>query len=414
MGSRLSPGRQGEGEVPMPTRLLRALLPALAGLALVFSPAAAQTVKIGVILTYSGPFAQVGDEIDKGLKLYIKEHEKELPAGVKLELIVRDDTGPNPDVAKRLAQELITRDRVQLLTGVLASPNAAAVAPLTAEAKLPFVMPLSAGVALTRLSPYTVRVSFTLWQISLPMGEWAAKNGYKKAYVAVSDFIPGHDAEGGFTKGFTDNGGEIVGTTRIPLSTLDFAPILQRIKDAKPQAVFIFVPAGKYATAVMKAWTDLGMKEAGIQLVTTQDVMLDEELPNMGEIPLGIVSTGSYSNAATRPQNKAFRAAWDRAYGDKAVPDFFSVGGWDGMAAIFDMIKATNGKFTADEAMAFFKTWKNPESPRGPIAIDPETRDIIQNIYLRKVEKVDGKLANVEFATIPQVKDPWKELNPPK
>src|SRR6266567_5558775 len=169
---------------------------------------------------------------------------------------------------------------------------AVSAAALTAEAKLPFVMPLSAGVALTRLSPYTVRVSFTLWQISLPMGQWAAKQGYKKAYIAVSDFIPGHDAEGGFTKGFTDGGGEIIGTTRIPLSQLDFVPILQRIKDAKPQVVFIFVPAGKYATAVMKAWSDLGLKEAGIQLVTTQDVMLDEELPNMGDTPLGVVSTG--------------------------------------------------------------------------------------------------------------------------
>jgi branched-chain amino acid transport system substrate-binding protein len=395
-------------------RAVRALAPAVAALALMSAAALAQTIKIGVILPYSGPFAQAGDELDKGLRLYIKEHEKDLPPGVKIELVVRDSTGPNPDVAKRLAQELITRDHVQLLTGLVASPNAAAIAPLTAEAKVPMVIMNAAGVAIPRLSPYIVRVSFTLWQMSMPMGQWAAKNGYKKAYVAVSDFIPGHDAEAGFTKGFTDNGGEIVGTTRIPLAQLDFVPILQRVKDAKPQAVFIFVPAGKYATAVMKAWSDLGLKEAGIQLVTTQDVMLDEELPNMGDIPLGIVSTGNYSNAATRPQNKAFLAAWDRAYGDKAVADFFSVGGWDGMAAIFDMLKATKGKFTADEAMAFFKDWKNPESPRGPIAIDPATRDIIQNVYLRRVEKVDGKLANVEFETIPQVKDPWKELNPPK
>jgi branched-chain amino acid transport system substrate-binding protein len=259
-----------------------------------------------------------------------------------------------------------------------------------------------------------VRVSFTLWQISLPMGQWAAKNGYKKAYVAVSDFIPGHDAEGAFTKGFTDGGGQIVGTTRIPLSTLDFVPVLQRIKDAAPEAVFIFVPAGKYATAVMKAWTDLGLTNSGIQLVTTQDVMLDEELPNMGDTPLGIVSTGSYSVAATRPQNKAFLAAWNKAYGDKEIADFFSVGGWDGMKMIYDMLIQTKGKFTGDEAMAFFKTWKNPDSPRGPIAIDPETRDIVQNIYLRKVEKQDGRLANVEFETIPNVKDPWKEMNPPK
>ena len=402
------------GETLMLQRIVAGLALAVAVACAFAASAMADTVKIGLIIPYSGPFAQAGDEMDKGLRLYIKEHEKDLPPDLKVELVVRDSTGPNPDVAKRLAQELITRDHVQLLSGLVESPNAAAIAPLTAEAKVPMVIMNAAGVNIPRLSPYIVRVSFTLWQISLPMGQWAAKNGYKKAYVAVSDFIPGHDAEGGFTKGFTDGGGQIVGSTRIPLSQLDFVPILQRIKDAGPQAVFIFVPAGKYATAVMKAWADLGLKDAGIQLVTTQDVMLDEELPNMGDIPLGIVSTGNYSNAAARPQNKAFLEAWNRAYGDKAVPDFFSVGGWDGMAAIFDMLKKTGGKFTGDEAMAFFKNWKNPDSPRGPIMIDPETRDIVQNIYLRRVEKVDGKLANVEFDTIPQVKDPWKELNPPK
>jgi len=264
------------------------------------------------------------------------------------------------------------------------------------------------------MSPYIVRVSFTLWQMSLPMGQWAAKDGYKTGYIAVSDFIPGHDAEAAFTKGFTDAGGQIIGDTRIPLSQLDFAPVLQRIKDAKPQTVFVFVPAQKYATAMMKAWADIGLKEAGIQLVTTQDVMVDEELPNMGNIPLGVVSTGSYSVAATRPQNKRFLEAWNSAYGGNAIPDFLGVGGWDGMAAIFDMLKATKGKFTADEAIALFKNWKNPESPRGPIMIDPETRDIVQNIYLRRVEEMDGKLANAEFETIPMVKDPWKELNPPK
>jgi branched-chain amino acid transport system substrate-binding protein len=394
-------------------RLFQGAAVLLAGAAFMAVPAAAETIKIGIVNSYSGPFAQAGGELDKGFRLYMKEHEKDLPPDVKVELVVRDDTGPNPDVAKRVTQELITRDHVNLLAGVIASPNAAAMAPLTAEAKVPLVDMNAAGSAITRISPYLVRVSFTLWQMSMPMGQWAAKK-YKKAYVAVSDFIPGHDAEAAFTKGFTDGGGQIVGTTRIPLSTLDFVPVLQRIKDASPEAVFIFVPAGKYATAVMKAWTDLGLTNSGIQLVTTQDVMLDEELPNMGDTPLGIVSTGSYSVAATRAQNKTFLAAWNKAYGDKEIADFFSVGGWDGMKMIYDMLNHTKGKFTGDEAMAFFKNWKNPDSPRGPIAIDPETRDIVQNIYLRKVEKQDGRLANVEFETIPNVKDPWKEMNPPK
>jgi branched-chain amino acid transport system substrate-binding protein len=394
--------------------MLRAALPALAGVALLSAAAAAQTVKVGVILTYSGGFAQQGDEIDKALHLYLKQNEAKLPPGVKIDLIVRDDTGPNPDVAKRLAQELITRDHVQLLTGFLATPNTMAVAPLSAEAKVPMVVMNAAGVQIPRLSPYVARVSFTLWQISLPLGQWAAQHGITRAYTAVSDFVPGHDAEAGFTKGFTDNGGKIVGSVRFPLQNPDYVPVVQRILDTKPQAAFLFVPGAKQATAVMKAWNDLGLKQAGIQLVTTQDVMDDAELPNMGDAPLGIVSSGNYSAAATRPQNRAYVAAWRQAYGDRIIPDFFSVGGWDGMAMICDMLRATGGKFTADEAMAFFKTWKNPDSPRGPISIDPATRDIVQNIYLRRVEKLDGHLANVEFATIANVKDPWKELNPAK
>lgn len=396
------------------TRRLAAFF-ALAGMALPVA-AAAQTVKIGVILTYSGPNAQVGDEMDKGLALYVKTHAADLPPGLKVEIVKRDDTGPNPDVAKRIAQELITRQHVQLLAGEVFSPNAAAIAPMSAQAKMPFVLMNAAGVQIPRMSPYIVRTSFTLWQVSLPMGEWAAKHECKTAYTAVSDFIPGYDAQGGFTKGFTDNGGKIVGTVRFPLANPDFVPLLQRIKDAtpKPQCVFTFVPAGKQATAWVKAWADTGMKQAGIKLVTTQDVMLDEELPNMGDIPLGVVSSGNYSVAATRPQNKAFLAAWDKEYGTRAIPDFTSVGAWDGMAMIFDMLKATQGKFTPDQAMAFFAHWKNPNSPRGPIMIDPQTRDIIQNIYLRRVEKRGGKLANVEFATFKMMKDPWKELNPAK
>ena len=377
-------------------------------------PAAAQTVKVGLILTMSGPQASIGDEMRKGVDLYIKQHEAELPAGVKLDLVARDDGGPNPDVAKRLAQELITRDHVNLLAGIVYSPNLAAVAPLTGQAKTPLVDMNAAGVELVRLSPYIVRVSFTLWQIAMPMGEWAGKNGCKSGFIAVSDFIPGHDAEGAFTKGLTDNGGKIVGTVRFPLVSPDFVPVVQRIKDAKPNCAFTFVPAAKQATAFVKAWNDLGMKEAGIQLVTTQDVMVDDEIPNMGETPLGIVSTGNYSPGAKRPANQAFTTAWHKAYGDGSIPTFFAVGAYDGMAAIFDLVKATKGQFTTDQAIAFLSKWQNPQSPRGPISIDPLTRDIIQNIYLRRVEKIGGKLENVEIATYPNQKDPWKEMHPAK
>src|SRR6185312_7183576 len=372
-------------------------LGAALGMALAL-PAEAQTVKIGVILTYSGPAASLGDQIDKGMSLYVKEHEKELPKGVKVELIRRDDTGPNPETAKRLAQELITREHVNFLTGVVWSPNAGAIAPLTKEAKIPFVDSNAAFVALTRASPYIVRVSFTLWQECLPLGKWAAeKGGLKKVYIAVSDFAPGHEAADAFSKGFKDAGGQIVDSVQFPVKDPDF------------------VPFGKQATAVMKAYNDLGMKADGIKIIGPQDIVPDEELPSMGQEPLGVITSGTYSNAGNRPANKAYVAAWKREYGDKTPPGFMSVGGWDSMAAIFSVIEETKGKADGDQAMKILAGWKNPDSPRGPIMIDPQTRDIVQNIYIRRVEKQQGgKLANIEFETIPQVKDPWKELNPPK
>ncbi len=389
-----------------------ALAAATVGVAL---PAAAQTVKVGVILTYSGPAASLGDQIDKGMSLYVKEHEKELPSGVKIELVKRDDTGPNPEVAKRLAQELITRDHVNFLTGVVWSPNAGAIAPLTAEAKVPFVVSNAAFVALTRASPYIARVSFTLWQECLPLGQWAAsKGGLKKVYIAVSDFAPGHEAGDAFRKGFTDSGGQIVDEVKFPLKDPDFVPFMQRVKDAKPDAVFVFVPSGKQATAVMKAYNDLNMKADGVKIIGPQDIVPDEELPSMGQEPLGVITSGTYSNVGDRPANKAYVAAWKRAYGDQTPPGFMSVGGWDSMAAIFSVIKETKGKVDGDKAMKILAGWKNPDSPRGPIMIDPQTRDIVQNIYIRRVEKRGDRLANVEFETIPQVKDPWKDLNPAK
>jgi branched-chain amino acid transport system substrate-binding protein len=374
----------------------------------------AQTVRIGLINSYTGFVAEPGDQAQKGIDLYVKEHEKELPPGVKVELLRRDDTS-KPDVGKRLAQELITRDHVQLLAGIILSPVAAAVAPLTAEAKVPLVIcGAAAGVAIPRISPYVARVTFTLWQEAVPMGKWAAGQGWKTGYTAVTDFIAGRDAEAGFTKAFTEAGGKIVGADRFPLANPDFTPFVQRIKDAKPDVAYLFVPAGTQATAMVKAISDLGLRQAGISIASTQDLLPDEELPKMGDAPVGMVTAGTYSVAAKRPANAVFLAAWNRQFGATAIPNFISVDGWDGMAMIFDLVKATKGKFTADEAMAIFKDWKNPDSPRGPIAIDPLTRDIVQNIYIRRVEKLDGKLANVEISTIPMVKDPWKELNPQK
>jgi branched-chain amino acid transport system substrate-binding protein len=372
--------------------------------------AAAQTVKIGLINTYSGPMASNGDQIQKAVDLFMKLNESKLPKGVKLEIIKRDDTGINPETAKRLAQELIVREKVDIITGVVWTPNAAAIAPLTAEAKVPFIIMNAATSMLTTLSPYIARTSMTLWQSSYPMGEWAAKK-YKTAYIAVSDFGPGHDAQDAFNKSFKAGGGTIVGNVRMPPPTSDFAPYLQRVKDAKPDALFVFVPAGKSATALMKTFGDLGLGQAGIKLIGPGDITTDEELPNMGDVPVGVVTMFHYSAAGERPANKTFVAEYKKAYGPNASPNFISVGAWDAMQAIFDVVIQQKGKLNPDKTMAILKTWKNPNSPRGPISIDPETRDIVQNEYVREVRKVGGATANIELETIKAVKDPWKEIN---
>jgi branched-chain amino acid transport system substrate-binding protein len=379
-----------------PGRLAAAML-AIAVLA--SASAVAQTVKLGVVDSYSGPMAGVGEQLDRGIRLYMREHEKDLPPGVKLEIIRRDDTGPNPAVAKRLAQELITRDHVQLLAGAVFTPNALAIAPLATEAKVPFII-MNAGTSMiTTKSPYIARVSFTLWQSSYPLAEWAAKHGIKKVYSVVSDYGPGIDAEQAFTKGFSAGGGEMVGAVRVPLENPDFVPFLQRAKDAKPDAVFSFVPAGKQATALMKAFGDLGMPAAGIRLI------------GMGDVALGVTTMFHYSAAGDRPANVAFVKAYKAMFGENQEPSFEVVGGYDGMAAIFHVIRAQDGKIDPDKTMALLKGWRDDASPRGPIYIDPDTRDIVQNEYLRRVEKVNGQLENVELETIPMVKDPWKALN---
>ena len=372
--------------------------------------ALAQTVKIGLISTYSGAMASQGDQIEKGVNLFMKLNGAKLPSGVKIEIIKRDDTGINPDTAKRLAQELIARENVQILTGVVWTPNAAAIAPLATEAKVPFVIMNAATSMITTLSPYIVRTSMSLWQSSYPMGQWAAKK-YKKVYVAVSDYGPGHDAQEAFTKAFTAAGGEVIGAVRMAPTTLEFAPYLQRIKDAKPEAIFVFVPAGKSATSFIKGFGDLGLAQAGIKLIGTGDMVTDEELPNMGEVPVGVISMFHYSSAGDRSANKAFVNAYQKENGPNAWPGFMAVGAWDGMQAIFDVVSAQNGKIDPDKTIALLKTWKNPNSPRGPIEIDPATRDIVQNEYIRETRKVGGIVANVEIETIPIVKDPWKEIH---
>ena len=374
-------------------------------------PAAAQTIKIGLISTYSGPGAAQGDQIDKGVKLYMKLNADKLPPGVKVELVQRDDTGAIPDVAKRIAQEMIVRDKVQLITGIVWTPNLAAIGPLSAEAKVPVMSMNAAGARVLNMSPYMARSSFTLCQSSYPAGQWAAKK-YKKAYTAVSDFAPGHEAEGCFQRGFKEGGGELIGSVRIPFANPDFVPFMQRIKDARPDVLFAFNPAGKQAAAMMKAYGDLSMDKAGIKYLGTGDIVTDEELAGMGDVSLGVTTVHHYSAAADRPANKAFVAAYKKEYGENLNPGFMVVGAWDGMDAIYAAIRAQGGNIDPQKTVDFWKTYKNPNSPRGNFAIDPETRDAINPEYLREVRKVGGKLANVELEVIATaIKDPLKEFD---
>ena len=392
--------------------MLRTL--AAAALALVATTAFGQTIKIGFITSYSGLNGNLGPYMERAVRLYIKEHQKDLPPGVKIELITRDDTGPNPDKAKQLAQELIVRDRVDMLAGVIFTPNALAIAPLATEAKKPFIV-MNAGTAvITTRSPYIARTSFTLWQSSYPLGQWASKK-YKTAYTLVSDCGPGHDSETAFSQAFEAAGGKVLSKVRVPLQNPDWAAYMQRVKDAKPEALMVFIPAGKTATAVMKNFSDLGLASAGIKLIGPGDITTEEELPNMGDVAIGATTVFHWSAAGDRPANKAFVALWKKEFGANETPNFLSVGSWDGTAMIFEAIKQQKGKLDPDKTMEIFKNWKNPNSPRGPIAIDPETRDIIQPEYLREVRKVGGQLMNVELETLgAAVKDPWKELQKKK
>jgi branched-chain amino acid transport system substrate-binding protein len=369
------------------------------------SVASAQTIKIGLISEFSGPFADYGKQMENGIKAYMAQNGDTV-AGKKIEVITRDTTGPAPDVAKRLAQELVTRDKVDFLVGFGLTPNALAVTAVATQAKKPMIIMNAAASVITTKSPYAVRVSQTIAQLSLPMAQWAAKNGIKKVYTFVADYAPGIDAEESFKKAFTAAGGEVVDSARVPLSNPDFGPFIQRIKDAKPDAVFLFLPAGEQGIGFMKGFTERGLAQANIKVIATGDLTDDSVLDSMGDATLGIITAGHYSIKHDSPQNAAFLKAYASVAGDKR-PNFMAVGAYDGMAAIYDVLKKDNGDPDGDKAMEVLKGWKH-DSPRGPIMIDPETRDIVQNVYIRRVTKENGHLYNVEFDTFPMVKDPGK------
>ncbi len=363
------------------------------------SSAADGTVKVGLIIPMTGGQASTGKQLDNAIKLYVQQHGDTV-AGKKVEIILRDDAA-NPENTKRIAQELIVNDKINILAGFGITPAALAAAPLATQAKVPQVVMLAGTSIVTERSPYIVRTSFTLAQSSTIIGDWAVKAGIKKVATLTSDYAPGNDALKFFKDHFIAGGGEIVEEVKVPLHNPDFAPFLQRMRDAKPDAMFVFVPGGQGGN-FMKQFTERGLDKSGIKVIGPGDVMDDDLLNAMGDAALGTVTAHMYSTAHPSAINKAFVAAYRKAF--NARPGFVAVGGYDGIHLIYEALKKTGGNTDGDALVAAMKgmAW---ESPRGPISIDPETRDIVQNIYIRKVERVDGELYNIEFQTFDAVKD---------
>jgi len=362
---------------------------------------AQDVVKIGLVHSMTGGLAPVGKQVLAGVRLYMQQHG-DVVAGKKIEIILKDDTTV-ADMGKRLAQELIVNEKVHIL-GVGITPSAMAIAPLATEAKIPEVVMVSGTSAVTKLSPYIVRTSFTLGQQSAVIAEWAAKNGSKKTVIVQSDWAPGAEATAVFTEAYTRAGGKILDTIKVPLANPDFAPFLQRAKDANPDTLFVFVPA--QAGTFAKQFVERGLDKSGIRLIGPGDITDDNDLPGMSDAMIGVVTAGLYSASHNSPMNKVYVEAIKKANNGLRA-NFISVGGYDGMHLIYEALKKTGGRTDGDGLIAAMKgmAW---ESPRGPISIDPETREIIQNIYIRKVEKIGGELYNTEIATVEAVKDPTK------
>jgi branched-chain amino acid transport system substrate-binding protein len=383
----------------------RTFLKGAAALALLASPgpALAQgTIKIGVILPYSGQFADFATQMDNGIKLYMKQ-KGDTVAGKKIEIIRKDTGGVAPDVATRLAQELITRDNVDILAGFLLSPNAIAVSKVSAEAKKFMVIMNAATTVIITMSPYSVRTSMTLPSVGTTAGAWAYKSGIRKAYTMVSDFAPGKDAEASFHEAFKAAGGEIVGSVRMPVANPDFSAFVQRAKDLNPESIFIFVPAGAQPAALGKAFAERGIDAQKIKIIGTGEVGDEKSLQGMGDAGLGIITVWHYDFNDDTKTNKEFVAAYNAEF--KRNPDFGSVGGYDGMRVIYEALTKAGGKTDGDALVAAAKGLSF-ESPRGPILIDPETRDIVQTISIRQVKKVGDGLRNVVLDKVEKVKDP--------
>jgi branched-chain amino acid transport system substrate-binding protein len=379
----------------------------LAAAVLAAAPVPAQeTVKIGVILSYSGQFADAATQIDNGIKLYMKKHGDTV-AGKKIEIIRKDTGGIAPDVAKRLAQELITRDKADIITGFALTPNALAAADISAEAKKFMVVMNAATSIITTKSPYMARTSVTTPQLNETFGNWAVtKGGIKKIYTMVSDYGPGHDAEGAFHTGFKNAGGELAGSVRFPVANPDFSAFVQRAKDVNPDAIYIWIPGGAQPAAVGKALGERGIDPKKSKILGQEVLAHDEALKAMGDLSIGIITVGNYTDTHDSTLNREFVKAYNEDY--KRNPDLFSVGAYDGMHLIYEALKRTGGKTDGEALIAAAKglRW---ESPRGPMSIDPETRDVVQTVYIRRVERGPNGLRNVEIDKVENVKDPVKE-----
>jgi branched-chain amino acid transport system substrate-binding protein len=380
---------------------------AAAGAALALAAAdtalAQDSVKIGFILPMTGQQQSTGKQIAAAVKLFMAQNGDTV-AGKKVELIIKDDAAV-PDNTKRIAQELIVNDKVTFLAGFGVTPAALAVAPLATEAKTPEIVTAAGTSIITEKSSYIARTSFTLAQSTVPMADWAAQNGIKKVVSMVSDYAPGADAEKSFREEFTAKGGEVLDTIRFPLANPDFSPFLQKAADQKPDAIFVFVPSGQ-GGAFVRQFVEKGLDKAGIKIIGPGDVTDDDLLNGMGDAIIGTITAHFYSADHDSAANKAFVAAF-KAANNGMRPNFMAVSGYDGMHLMYEALKKADGKTDGDSLIAAAKgqAW---ESPRGPISIDPDTRDIVQNVYIRKVEKKDGELYNVEFATFTAVKDPIK------
>ncbi len=362
---------------------------------------AQETIKIGLILPMTGPFSSTGRQIEAAAKLYMQQ-KGDTVAGKKVQLIVKDDTG-TADVTRRIAQELIVNDKVTVLAGFGLTPLALATAPLSTQSKTPQVVMAAATSIITDQSPFIVRTSFTAAQATVPLAEWAAKNGIKRVTTIVSDYGPGQDVEKWFSETFTKAGGQVE-NLRVPLANPDFAPFLQKVADSKPDALLAFVPSG-VGSQFMKQYVERGLDKSGIRFLAEGSVTDDDILPAIGDVALGAITSHHYSAAHDSPENKAYVEAFKKA-NNGMRPNFMSMGGYDGMHAIYEGLKKTNGQ--GGEALVNAMKGLSWTSPRGPVSIDPATREIVQNIYIRKVEKVNGELWNVEFATSPAMKDPAK------